>query len=67
MAFACDICGKGIVFGRTSSHARGVAGKRWKKRAQKTGRMFKPNIQMYMDQKLCSDCISRVKLNSKSN
>lgn len=61
MAFACDNCGKGITVGRTSSHARGVAGKRWKKRAQKTSRLFKPNIQMYMSQKLCTDCISKLK------
>ena len=61
MAFACDNCGKGIIFGRTSSHARGVAGKRWKKRAQKTARLFKPNIQMYKGMKLCTDCISKLK------
>lgn len=61
MAYVCDNCGKGIVAGRTSSHARGVAGKRWKKRAQKTSRLFKPNLQMYMGSKLCSDCISKLK------
>lgn len=66
MAFACDNCGKGIVIGRTSSHARGVAGKRWKKRAQKTVKVFKPNIQIYMGMKLCTDCISKLK-NPKKN
>lgn len=66
MAYMCDNCGKGIVVGRTSSHARGIAGKRWKKRAQKTARTFKPNLQMYMGQKLCTDCVSRIKKDKKA-
>ncbi len=67
MAYICDNCEKGIVHGRQSSHGRGVAGKRWKKRAQKTSRVFKPNLQriaVIVDGKssqmrLCTSCISK--------
>jgi ribosomal protein L28 len=46
-----------------------VAGGRWKKRAQKTQRVFKPNLQavIILDQgqesrvKLCMKCLKRVK------
>ncbi len=73
MALACDNCGKTTVYGRQSTHHRGVAGKRWKKRAQSTLRTFKPNLQKIAvfvgDQpagrqgkktqmKLCTDCIT---------
>ena len=33
------------MYGRSHTHHRGVAGGRWKKRAQKTARLFKPNLQ----------------------
>jgi len=67
MAYVCDNCGKGTVHGRQSSHGRGVAGKRWKKRAQKTPRTFKPNLQKIAvvingkrtQMKLCTNCIKR--------
>ena len=67
MAFVCDNCGKGTVHGRSSTHHRGVAGKRWKKRAQKTSRTFKPNLQKIAvlisgkntQMKLCTNCIKR--------
>lgn len=78
MALICDNCGKGIVYGRQSTHGRGVAGKRWKKRAQSTLRTFKPNIQKVgvivngekASMRLCTRCIKRFskdkKLQSKS-
>jgi large subunit ribosomal protein L28 len=67
MAYMCDNCEKGIVHGRQSTHKRGVAGKRWKKRAQKTPRTFKPNLQKIavildgkkVQMRLCASCISR--------
>jgi len=67
MAYICDNCGKGTVHGRQSTHGRGVAGKRWKKRAQKTPRLFKPNLQKIAvvvagkktQMKLCASCISK--------
>ncbi len=73
MAFICENCGKGITFGRQSSHHRGVAGKRWKKRAQVTLRTFKPNIQKVgvlvmgkkVSMKLCTNCIKRFKKDGK--
>lgn len=73
MAYICDNCGKGKVYGRQSSHGRGVAGKRWKKRAQTTMRSFKPNLQKIavmvkgkkVQMRLCSDCISRFRKEGK--
>ncbi len=65
----CYHCGKGLLFGRSHTHHRGVAGGRWKKRAQKTQRVFKPNIQPVMAViegkneriKLCTRCLKRIK------
>lgn len=65
----CYHCGKGIMFGRSHTHHRGVAGGRWKKRAQKTQRVFRPNLQpvIILEQgkevrtKLCMKCLKRVK------
>lgn len=39
------VTGKTSQFGRSHTHHRGVAGGRWKKRAQKTQRTFKANLQ----------------------
>lgn len=73
MAYICDNCEKGIVFGNQSTHGRGVAGKRWKKRAQKTPRTFKPNLQKIVvmidgklaQMRLCTSCISRFRKEGK--
>lgn len=73
MAFMCDNCGKGVVHGRQSMHKRGVAGKRWKKRAQSTLRLFMPNLQkiaVMVDGKktqmrICTDCIRKFKKTGK--
>lgn len=62
MAYMCDRCGKGMAYGSSQSHRRGVAGKRWSKRAQETKRMFKPNLQKFEGMLLCTSCIKRVKL-----
>jgi large subunit ribosomal protein L28 len=73
MAYVCDNCGKAIVYGRQSTHGRGVAGKRWKKRAQKTLKIFKPNLQKIAvivngkrtQMKLCTGCVSRFRIEGK--
>lgn len=73
MAYICDNCEKGIVHGNQSTHGRGVAGKRWKKRAQKTPRVFKPNLQKIAvlvggkstQMRLCASCISRFRKEGK--
>ncbi len=65
----CYHCGKGVLFGRSHTHHRGVAGGRWKKRAQKTQRLFRPNLQKFeileagklLTVKLCTKCVKRVK------
>jgi large subunit ribosomal protein L28 len=67
MAYVCDNCGKGRVYGRQSMHGRGIAGKRWRKRAPKTLRYFKPNLQKIavvvdgktVQMRLCTSCISK--------
>ena len=65
----CFYCGKGTVMGRSHTHHRGVAGGRWKKRAVKTNRPFKANLQRVtilvggkpVQVKLCTKCIKRIK------
>jgi len=69
MSYICEKCGKAIVAGRSQRHGRGVAGKRWKKRAPKTLRLFKPNLQKVMvisdgkkvSMRLCAKCLKRFK------
>lgn len=65
----CFHCDKTTTLGRSHTHHRGVAGGRWKKRAPKTNRLFKANLQsvtILFDSvtakvKLCAKCIKRVK------
>jgi large subunit ribosomal protein L28 len=65
----CEICGKHKTIGRSQQHRRGVAGRRWKKRAQKTPRVFKPNLQKKTvvvagdkkQMKICTKCIKRIR------
>ena len=66
---ACEICGKHTSVGRSKRHKRGVAGKRWRKRAQVTPRLFNPNIQVKTlvvngekkKMKVSAKCIKRIK------
>lgn len=65
----CYLCGKGNVRGRSHTHKRGVAGGRWKKRAPKTLKTFKVNLQRFtaiidkvkMRVRLCAKCVKRIK------
>ncbi|MCX7956164.1 MAG: hypothetical protein N2593_03640 [Patescibacteria group bacterium] len=69
MANSCFHCGKTVLFGRSHTHHRGVAGGRWKKRAQKTQRIFRVNFvraTIIEDNKekrvkLCAKCVKRIK------
>lgn len=69
----CFHCGKGILLGRSHTHHRGVAGGRWKKRAPKTQRIFKANLQKVSTMingetkrvKLCMSCLKRIKKDIK--
>lgn len=69
MPALCFVCDKGPQFGKSYTHHRGVAGGRWKKRAQKTNRKFVPNLQRYTAMlgkneirvKLCSKCLKRIR------
>jgi len=73
MSMICQNCGKIKVVGRQKSHKRGVAGKRWKKRAQVTPRLFNINLQKVtviengkeIQMKLCTKCIKRFKKEGK--
>jgi len=65
----CYICEKRTRAGRSQQHRRGVAGKRWKKRAQSTLRLFRPNLQKVtitengkkLQVTMCTRCIKRRK------
>ena len=69
MAYVCQICGKKTSVGSSQKHQRGVAGKRWKKRAQATPRTFKPNLQRVTlkisgevrKMRICTKCLKRIK------
>jgi len=69
MAYACQICGKTNAYGRSQRHKRGVAGKRWKFRAQETKRLFKVNLQKVAlkvndkkrQMRICTNCLKRIK------
>jgi len=69
MSYICEICGKTNSIGRSQQHKRGVAGKRWKNRAQETPRSFKINLQkktvkvdgVEKQVKVCANCIKRIK------
>ncbi|MGB6838940.1 MAG: 50S ribosomal protein L28 [Microgenomates group bacterium] len=69
MAYVCEICGKSTVVGRSQRHKRGVAGKRWRKRAQATRRVFRPNLQKATlvisgekkQMRICAKCLKKIK------
>ncbi|MDP2649471.1 MAG: L28 family ribosomal protein [bacterium] len=69
MAYKCENCKKGMIVGRQHKHHPGVAGGRWKRRAPKTTKIFKPNLHMARvtidgfskRMKLCSKCIRLLK------
>lgn len=69
----CYHCGKGVLYGRTHTHHRGVAGGRWKKRAPKKQRVFRANLirlniienGLVKRVKLCASCLKRVRKDIK--
>ena len=71
----CYHCGKGGLWGRSHTHHRGVAGGQWKKKAPKTTRLFRPNLQnieIIEDEeikrvRLCTKCIKRIKKDIAEN
>jgi len=72
MVVVCDKCGKGKLNGLTHKHHRGVAGGRWKQKAPKVKRIFKPNLKNYWVEeggkrtkmRLCTKCIKRIKFDT---
>jgi large subunit ribosomal protein L28 len=69
MSYVCEICGKKSSMGRSQKHRRGVAGKRWRSRAQATPRLFVPNLQRVSlvvsgekkQMRICTKCLKRIK------
>lgn len=69
MAYRCDNCDKGIMIGKQHKHHPGVAGGRWKRRAPKTLKIFKPNLHVaripmggtMKSVKLCTKCLRMAK------
>jgi len=69
MLNVCYHCEKGVLYGRSHTHHRGVAGGRWKKRAPKTRRIFSANLVRLAiiengakkNIKLCTKCLKRVR------
>ena len=65
----CYHCEKSLLYGRSHTHHRGVAGGRWKKRAPKTQRIFKANlVRLSIIKKgkiirirLCTKCLKRIR------
>lgn len=65
----CFHCQKTSLYGRSHTHHRGVAGGRWKKRAVKTNRIFKVNLQkvkiilneVETQVLLCTKCLKRIR------
>ena len=62
MAARCDLCGKGTSFGRNIRHK---STGRWQRKAQRTNRFFRPNLQRQviwrdgraMRMTLCTRCL----------
>lgn len=73
MAYRCDRCDKGIVFSTQQRHKKGVAGGRWKKRAPKSRKISRPNLQTFRGilngekgkWRLCTKCLKIVKKGKK--
>lgn len=69
MSRVCDLCGKKKQIGRQSRHKKGVAGRQWAKRAQKTVRVFKANLHPTtingVKMTLCTKCIKQMKAEKK--
>lgn len=69
MAYRCDRCGKGSFRGHNVKHHRGVAGGQWKRKAPKTKKVSKPNLQtawvveagQRVKKRLCTRCLKMVK------
>jgi ribosomal protein L28 len=69
MAYVCDFCRKGTQHGGSHTHGKGVAGGRWKKRAPRTLKLFKPNLHQtqlmvdgeWLKMKLCTKCLRKLK------
>lgn len=57
------MCGKGIMIGKTHKHHPGVAGQRWKQRAQSHSKTFRPNL--HAAHVLINGTSKRVKLCTK--
>jgi len=68
MSYKCEICGKRVQKGNLIRHHRGVAGGRWKRKAQKKKRVWLPNlhnVRVIVDgnvvrKRVCTKCLRKV-------
>jgi len=75
MAYRCDLCGKKKMIGRSHRHHKGVAGGKWLQRAQKTVKVFKPNLHAFKGflkgkkgkWLFCTKCLRKVKANQPAS
>ncbi len=73
MAYICFNCGKRSWMGVRGQHHKGVAGGQWKHKAQKSTKIFRPNLhemRLWVGEtiqrvKLCTDCISLLRKNGQ--
>ena len=71
MAYRGDLCGKKKRIGRSHRHHKGVSGGKWLQRAQKTVKVFRPNLHAFKGflkgkkgkWLLCTKCLRKVKAN----
>lgn len=69
----CSLCGKKTVIQKRSMHRRGVASAKFRRRAKKVSKAYKPNIQkitirvgeMKLSGKFCTKCIKVMKKKKK--
>lgn len=72
MSYQCEICRKGIVYGKSGIHKHSG---QWKKRAPKTARQWKPNlktVKVMIEGKikkvrLCTQCLKSSKVMEKAS
>jgi len=65
----CFLCGKRAVVQKRSMHRRGVASAKFRRRAKKVSKTYKPNIQkitikvggIKLSGKFCTRCIKTMK------
>ena len=72
MSRVCEICGKGVVYGKSGIHKHSGL---WRRRAPKTARQWRPNlkkVKVMIDGrvkkiKICAQCLKSSKIVDKES